>query len=112
MTFTRLGVWPKLTRCALISPGVKSTALLFGDRTKEVLFGFAASNLALMSLSGYNLGVSWPFYASAVAGFGHMAWQLTTVDLNNGPDCMAKFVSNKKYGAIIFSGIVADRYLS
>lgn len=36
----------------------------------------------------------------------HLAWQVGTVNLQNGVDCMRKFVSNKWFGAIIFVGIV------
>ena len=32
--------------------GVKSTALLFGDRTKPVLATFAGSQIALLALAG------------------------------------------------------------
>jgi len=42
----------------------------------------------------------------------HLMWQLRTVDLKNGKDCMNKFVSNKWFGAIVFTGIVLDSALS
>ena len=38
-------------------------------------------------------------------GAAHLAWQIYTVDINNRQDCMNKFVSNKWFGALIFSGI-------
>ncbi len=41
-----------------------------------------------------------------------MAWQICAVDLDDRADCMAKFVSNKWLGALVFSGAVADRLLA
>lgn len=46
----------------------------------------------------------------AAAG-AHMGWQIWTVDLENRSDCMAKFVSNKWMGALMFGGIVADKLM-
>ena len=40
-----------------------------------------------------------------------MAWQIWTVDLDSRADCMAKFVSNKWLGGLLFSGIVADKLI-
>lgn len=50
--------------------------------------------------------------AGVAAAAGHLAWQLQTVDLRNGPDCMAKFVSNKWLGGLVFAGCVAGRALA
>lgn len=35
-----------------VRAGIKSTALLFGSRTKECLAGFAAANIGLLCLTG------------------------------------------------------------
>ncbi len=61
--------------------------------------------------AGYMTEAGIPFYASLVAAGAHLAWQIRTVDLNNREDCMAKFVSNKWFGVVLFSGIVADKLL-
>ena len=50
-----------------------------------------------------------PFYLSVACAAGHLAWQIRAVDLNSRADCMAKFVSNRDFGAILFSGIVLDK---
>ena len=50
-----------------------------------------------------------PFYAGIGGAGAHMLWQIWTVDYNSTPDCMAKFVSNKWLGALVFTGIVADK---
>ncbi|EIE27322.1 4-hydroxybenzoate polyprenyl transferase [Coccomyxa subellipsoidea C-169] len=91
--------------------GVKSTALLFADRTKPWLAIFAASQIALLSLTGSMTDAGLPYYASLAATSGHLAWQISSVKLDDRGDCMAKFVSNKWFGAILFSGIVVDKLL-
>ncbi|XP_025013618.1 4-hydroxybenzoate polyprenyltransferase, mitochondrial isoform X2 [Ricinus communis] len=92
--------------------GVKSTALRFGDSTKEWITGFGIACIGSLALSGVNANIGWPFYAFLTAGSGHLAWQIWTVDLSCRSDCNKKFVSNKWFGAIIFSGILLGRYWS
>lgn len=92
--------------------GVKSTALRFGDSTKEWLTGFGIASLSGLALSGFNAELGWPYYAFLGVASGHLGWQIWTVDLSSRSDCNRKFVSNKWYGAIIFGGILAGRFSS
>ena len=64
-----------------------------------------------LQLAGYAAGAGVVYYISCGAAAGHYAWQLCTVDLDSREDCMATFVSNKWFGAIVFSGIVLDKLL-
>ncbi|XAR67871.1 4-hydroxybenzoate polyprenyltransferase [Bertholletia excelsa] len=92
--------------------GVKSTALRFGDSTKEWISGFGIACISSLAFSGFNADIGWPFYACLAAASGHLAWQIFTVDLSCRDDCNRKFVSNKWFGAIIFSGILFGRLAS
>ena len=92
--------------------GVKSTALRFGDSTKEWITGFGIASLGNLALCGFNAELGWPYYAFLGAASGHLGWQIWTVDLCSRSDCNRKFVSNKWYGAIIFGGILAGRLSS
>ncbi|KAF3964805.1 hypothetical protein CMV_010943 [Castanea mollissima] len=92
--------------------GVKSTALRFGDSTKEWINGFGIASISSLALCGYNAGIGWPYYAFLTAASGQLAWQIRTVDLSSRADCNRKFVSNKWFGAIIFSGILFGRISS
>ncbi|CAI8612957.1 unnamed protein product [Vicia faba] len=92
--------------------GVKSTALRFGDSTKEWLTGFGIASLGGLALSGFNAELGWPYYAFLGVASGHLGWQIWTVNLCCRSDCNRKFVSNKWYGAIIFGGILAGRLSS
>ncbi|CAI2173498.1 18931_t:CDS:2 [Funneliformis geosporum] len=89
--------------------GVKSTALLFGDKTRHWLTLFSGSMLSFLILAGYMNGNDYPYYIISVMGAGsHLAWQLRTVNFDDVSDCGRKFRSNKWTGAMVLSGIVAD----
>ncbi|PUZ61134.1 hypothetical protein GQ55_4G249700 [Panicum hallii var. hallii] len=86
--------------------GVKSTAITFGDNTKYWLSGFGVACISSLALTGYNAHLAWPYYPFLAAAAGHLAWQVSTVDLPNKSDCHRKFVSNKWFGAFLFGGIL------
>ncbi|ESQ54984.1 hypothetical protein EUTSA_v10025345mg [Eutrema salsugineum] len=92
-----------------VKVGVKSTALRFGDNTKLWLTGFGTASMGFLALSGLSADLGWQYYASLVAASGQLGWQIGTADLSSGADCSRKFVSNKWFGAIIFSGVVLGR---
>ncbi|XP_037449162.1 4-hydroxybenzoate polyprenyltransferase, mitochondrial isoform X1 [Triticum dicoccoides] len=92
--------------------GVKSTALRFGDSTKQWISAFGAASIGSLALSGYNAELAWPYYPLLTAGAAHLAWQISTVDLSDRADCNRKFVSNKWFGALVSSGILLGRLAS
>ncbi|GJZ35611.1 polyprenyltransferase 1 [Tanacetum coccineum] len=92
--------------------GVKSTALRFGDSTKNWVSGFGVACISSLALSGFNTNLGLPYYVFLAATSGQLAWQIWTVDIYSGADCSRKFVSNKWFGAIVFSGILIGRLSS
>lgn len=92
-----------------VKAGIKSTALYLGMDSKPWLYGFAACTTAGWLAAGTAADCSWPYHAAVLGAAAHMAWQIRSVDLSNGADCMAKFVSNKWVGALLFAGTVAGR---
>eukprot|EP00795_Rhopilema_esculentum_P001576 gene1576-16028_t len=90
-----------------ISIGVKSTALLFQEKTVYWLGAFSLSMLSCLTLSGYMADQTWPYYLSLAGVSGHLAWQALTVDFDSPNDCAAKFRSNKWLGLMLLSGIIA-----
>ncbi|GAB4850647.1 Palmitoyl-protein thioesterase 1 [Ancistrocladus abbreviatus] len=72
--------------------GVKSTALRFGDSTKQWLTGFGVACISSLAISGFNADIGWPYYALLAAASGQLAWQIYTVDLLNRADCNRKYV--------------------
>ncbi|KAI6190691.1 4-hydroxybenzoate polyprenyltransferase, mitochondrial [Aphelenchoides bicaudatus] len=86
--------------------GVNSTALHFGDQTKLWLTGFASGMVSSLYLLG-KLTEQTDFYYLGLFGVAtHLAWQIGTVDINNGHDCWKKFKSNAWIGPMLFTAIV------
>ncbi|XP_006664985.3 4-hydroxybenzoate polyprenyltransferase, mitochondrial [Oryza brachyantha] len=92
--------------------GVKSTALRFGDSTKQWISGFGAACIGSLALSGYSADLAWPYYPFLAAASAQLAWQISTVDLSDRQDCNRKFVSNKWFGALVFGGVLCGRLVS
>ncbi|XP_020014680.2 4-hydroxybenzoate polyprenyltransferase, mitochondrial [Castor canadensis] len=86
--------------------GLKSTALLFREKTKQWLSGFSVAMLGALSLVGVNTGQTAPYYTALGAVGAHLAYQIYTVDIHRPDDCWYKFTSNRTVGIIIFLGIV------
>jgi 4-hydroxybenzoate polyprenyltransferase len=47
-----------------------------------------------------------PYFLGLFGVAAHLAWQITTVDINNGKDCWEKFKSNAWIGPIFLTGII------
>ncbi|KAG2443138.1 hypothetical protein HYH02_009549 [Chlamydomonas schloesseri] len=92
--------------------GVKSTALLFGAASKSYFTAFTAATAAGLVAAGLAAGAGPSYYAGAAGMLGHMVWQIQAVDLDDGPDCAAKFASNKWAGGMLAAGILADKVAS
>ncbi|XWS54249.1 hypothetical protein CRYUN_Cryun10bG0074600 [Craigia yunnanensis] len=67
--------------------GIKSTALKFGDSSKEWTTGFAIACIGGLALSGYNAAIGWPYYVFLAAASGQLAWQIWTANLSSPTDC-------------------------
>uniref|UniRef100_A0A0R3RSX8 4-hydroxybenzoate polyprenyltransferase, mitochondrial n=1 Tax=Elaeophora elaphi TaxID=1147741 RepID=A0A0R3RSX8_9BILA len=91
--------------------GIKSTALLFGDKTKYWLTGFAALTVLGIGTTGLLAQQTWPFYGALGATGVHLAWQISTLNMNDPNDCWRKFKTNQWLGVILFAGIVAGNLL-
>lgn len=85
--------------------GVKSTALLFGERTKRWLAAFAASWWLNLTLAGYSAGLAWPYHVAVALSTLQIGWQVKTLDIDDPSDCWRKFRSNQQIGPLIFTGI-------
>ncbi|GAA6044944.1 4-hydroxybenzoate polyprenyltransferase, mitochondrial [Rhodotorula toruloides] len=92
-----------------VKAGVKSTALLFAERSRPILTAFSASFVSLLALSGYLNAQGPAFYALSVGGAAvHLAWQLRNADLDSRESCWEMFKSNRDLGAIVWSGMAVD----
>jgi 4-hydroxybenzoate polyprenyltransferase len=88
--------------------GIKSTALLFGERTKPMLALFYALAVALIALAGLSAGGGFVFLLGLGAFALHLAWQVRRLRIDDPINCLAVFKSNRDAGLILFAGLAAD----
>jgi len=88
--------------------GIKSTALLFGERTKSMLTLFYALAVALIALAGWRAGGGVVFVLGLGAFAAHLAWQIMRLDIHDPVLCLVVFKSNRDAGLILFAGLVLD----
>jgi 4-hydroxybenzoate polyprenyltransferase len=88
--------------------GVKSTALLFGARTRPLLAIFFALAVALIGWSGWSAGGGLVFALGLLAFAAHLAWQIGRLDVDDPALCLALFKSNRDAGLILFAALVLD----
>jgi 4-hydroxybenzoate polyprenyltransferase len=91
--------------------GIKSTALLFRERTKPMLALFYALAVALIALAGWSAGAGLLFALGLLAFATHLAWQIARLDVDDPIDCLVVFKSNRDAGLILFAGLVLDAAL-
>src|SRR6266516_7825892 len=88
--------------------GIKSTALLFGERTKPALAAFYAAAVLLIGLAGLTAGGRLAFTLGLFAFAAHLVWQIARLDVDDPVNCLAVFKSNRDAGLILFAGLALD----
>jgi len=88
--------------------GIKSTALLFRERTKPMLALFYTLAVALIALAGWNAGAGLVFALGLLAFAAHLAWQIARLNVDDPVNCLVVFKSNRDAGLILFVGLVLD----
>ena len=91
--------------------GVKSTALLFGERTAPMLATFYAGAVVLIGAAGFMAGGGWIFGIGLLAFAAHLAWQVLRLDINDPAHCLMLFKSNRDAGLILFGAMLLDAAL-
>jgi 4-hydroxybenzoate polyprenyltransferase len=86
--------------------GIKSTALLFGERTKPMLALFYSAAVVLIALSGWSGGGGLIFACGLIAFAVHLGWQVGRLTIDDPEVCLAVFKSNRDAGLILFAGLV------
>jgi 4-hydroxybenzoate polyprenyltransferase len=91
--------------------GIKSTALLFGERTKPMLSLIYALAVLLIGAAGYIAGGGLVFAIGLLAFAGHLAWQVIRLDIDDPDRCLALFKSDRDAGLILFAGMLLDAFV-
>jgi 4-hydroxybenzoate polyprenyltransferase len=88
--------------------GVKSTAILFGARTKPLIAGFYALAVVLLALAGWSAGAGLVLALGLILFAAHLAWQIVRLDIDDPLSCLAVFKSNRDAGLILFAALALD----
>ncbi len=88
--------------------GLKSTAQLFGARTREAVGAFYVGAVVLWMLAAWLVGASWlVLFALALVAI-HFIWQVATLEISNAANCLERIKSNRTVGWLFFLGLVAE----
>jgi 4-hydroxybenzoate polyprenyltransferase len=91
--------------------GIKSTALLFGDRTQQALTLFFSLAVVLIGVALVLAGARWWAWLGLAAFAAHLVWQVRTLDIKDPALCLRLFKSNRDAGLLLFFGLLADAVL-
>src|SRR5262249_51437346 len=88
--------------------GIKSTARLFGTRTRLALICFYAAAVLLFGLAGAAAQAGAVFVIGCVVFGAHLGWQIDALDIDDPDRCLKLFKSNRDAGLILFAALIGD----
>ncbi|MCX8996343.1 4-hydroxybenzoate octaprenyltransferase [Rhizobiaceae bacterium BDR2-2] len=86
--------------------GVRSTARLFGSRTKIWLWRLYGATFVAIAASFALAGVGAAAYLGLLAAAAVLVWQIVVLDIDDPVQCLALFKANGRVGALVFAGLV------
>jgi 4-hydroxybenzoate polyprenyltransferase len=89
--------------------GVKSTALLWAEKSRAWIGIFYGLAVLAFAASGVLAGLGSIYFAALIGAAAILGWQTMGVEFENAGDCLQKFRANKWVGLVLFAGIVLDR---
>ncbi|SHH92250.1 4-hydroxybenzoate octaprenyltransferase [Bradyrhizobium erythrophlei] len=91
--------------------GIKSTALLFGTRTRQALTVFYGLAVVLISVALALAGAGFPAWIGLAAFAGHLIRQILRLQIGDPALCLRIFKSNRDAGLLLFAGLLVDAVL-
>jgi 4-hydroxybenzoate polyprenyltransferase len=88
--------------------GIKSTALLFGARTRPALVVFYGLAVVLIGMALALAGAGWMAWIGLAAFAAHLVWQISRLQIGDAALCLRIFKSNRDAGLLLFAGLLAD----
>ena len=88
--------------------GVRSTARLFGRRSRMAVAVLYALTVAGLAAAFLLAGAGWPAYAGLAAATCHLAWQVVRLDIDDPDGCLALFRANSQVGWLVLAGLAGD----
>jgi 4-hydroxybenzoate polyprenyltransferase len=88
--------------------GIKSTALLFGARTRPALTVFYGLAVVLIGAALALAGAGLSAWIGLAAFAAHLIWQIRRLEIGDPALCLRIFKSNRDAGSLLFAGLLAD----
>jgi 4-hydroxybenzoate polyprenyltransferase len=88
--------------------GIKSTALLFGARTRPALSAFYGLAVVLIGLALALCGAGFLAWIGLAVFAVHLVWQIRRLEIGDPALCLRIFKSNRDAGLLLFAGLLAD----
>jgi 4-hydroxybenzoate polyprenyltransferase len=92
--------------------GVRSTARLFGNKTRQWLIGLYGATLVLMFIAFAMADAGGLSFIGLIVAGGMFAYQIVKLDIDDAEQCLKLFKSNNRVGAIIFAGLFLSLVIS
>jgi 4-hydroxybenzoate polyprenyltransferase len=92
--------------------GVKSTARLFGARTKPALTVCYALAAVLIGAALGLAGAGLPAWIGLAAFAAHLVWQIGRLEIGDAALCLRIFKSNRDAGLLLLAGLLADAVMA
>ncbi len=86
--------------------GIKSTALLFGERTRLALAIFYGLAVVLIGVALHLAEALWPAWIGLAAFAAHLVWQIARIEISDARLCLRLFKSNRDAGLLLFAGLL------
>jgi 4-hydroxybenzoate polyprenyltransferase len=88
--------------------GIKSTALLFGARTRPALMVFYSLAVVLIGVALALAGAGWMAWIGLAAFAVHLVSQIERLEIGDPRLCLRIFKSNRNAGLLLFAGLLSD----
>jgi 4-hydroxybenzoate polyprenyltransferase len=91
--------------------GIKSTARLFGARTRWALLVVYPLAVVLIGAALALAGAHWPAWIGLAGFAAHLGWQIRRLETSDPALCLRLFKSNRDAGLLLFAGLLVDAVL-
>ncbi len=92
--------------------GVKSTAILFGDKEREIMAGLQLVIIILLIYIGQMQQLGWLYYSGVSVAFGLSLYQQKLIFNREKALCFKAFLNSNYFGMAVFAGLVMDYWLN
>lgn len=86
--------------------GLKSTALKLGRQSPKWVAGFYILAWTGISAAGLVAGLGPIFVLLMLSAGAQLVWQVSGWDMDDGPDCLQRFKSNRNFGLLVLAAIL------